>query len=237
MTSYDDPLLKTSSSREFRKLLNDAVILLRDIAGDAATKSASRLNPGEEQLRQLDNPAPDHQWHDAPNLSRENFKNQVRNQFNQNKPVPRSEARDAIGNATQAAQLASDQHNGTASGVDASSGVRAGAAELRQRAEEDAPEEQKQRVREYRERAGNYMQNKIPQERREYVIFRLKKMVVEIQSHQDYQQAIDTLLGLAETYTGHSKGIAREGTGTVKGAHEDSHLQSAEKSLKVCNIL
>jgi len=226
-----------SSSSEFRKLLNDAVILLRDVAGDAATKSASRIGPSEDQLRQMDSPAPDHQWHDAPNLSRENFKNQVRDQLSQNKPVPRSEAREAIGNAAQTARSASDQQNGTASGIDASSGVRAGAAELRQRAEEDVPEEQKQRVREYRERASNYMQNKLPQERREHVIFRLKKMVVEIQSHQDYQQAIDTLLELAETYTGHTRGIARDSSGTVKGAHEDSHLQSAEKSLKVYDML
>lgn len=225
-----------SSSSEFRKLLNDAVILLRDIAGDAATKSASHIGPSEEQLRQMDNPAPDHQWHNAPSLSRENFKNQVCDQFSQNKPVPRGEAREAVGSATQAARSASDQRSGTASGIDASSGVHAGAAELRQRADEDVPEEHKQRAREYRERASNYVQNKIPQERREHVIFRLKKMVVEIQSHKDYQQAIDTLLGLAETYTGHTRGIARDGTGTVKGAHEDSHLQSVEKSLKVCDM-
>ena len=234
MTSYDDPLIMASFSREFRKLLNDTVILLRDIAGDAATKSASHISPSEEQLRQMDNPAPDHQWHNAPSLSRENFKNQVRDQFSQNKPVPRGEAREAIGNATQAARSANDQHNGTASGIDASSGIHAGAAELRQRVDEGILEEHKLRTREYRERASNYVQNKMPQERREHVIFRLKKMIVEIQSHQDYQQAIDTLLGLAETYTGHTKGIARDSTGTVKGAHEDSHLQSAEKSLKVC---
>ncbi|PWW79590.1 hypothetical protein C7212DRAFT_170056 [Tuber magnatum] len=231
---------------EFRKLLSDAVILLRDIAGDAATKSSSRINPTEEQLRQMDSPAPDHQWHDAPNLSRENFKSQFRDQFTQNKPVSRGDVREAVGDAAQVAdphgsrdprdavaRASSDQRSGTASGVDASSGIRAGAEGLHQRAEENVPEEQKQRVREYRERTSNYMQNKMPQERREHVIFRLKKMVVEIQSHQDYQQAIDTLLRLAETYTGHAKGIAKDSAGAVKGAHQDNHLQSAEKSLKV----
>ncbi|RPA92756.1 hypothetical protein L873DRAFT_1817174 [Choiromyces venosus 120613-1] len=234
------------ANSQFRKLLNDAVILLRDIAGDAAIKSASRINPTEEQLRQMDNPAPDHQWHDAPNLTRENFKNQVRDQFSQNKPVSHGDVRETVGNATQAAdpsdsrdprdpavQTTNDQQYGTASGVDASRGVRAGAEELHRGAEEDVPEEQKRRVRKYRERTSNYMRNKMPQERREQVIFRLKKMIVEIQSHQDYQEAIDTLLRLAETYTGHTKGIARDSSGTAKEARQDNHLQSAEKSLKV----
>ncbi|KAG0129171.1 hypothetical protein HOY82DRAFT_611140 [Tuber indicum] len=229
---------------EFRKLLNDAVVLLRDIAGDAATKTASRISPTEDQLRQMDNPAPDHQWVDAPNLSRENFRSQVRSQFNQNKPVPRGEA---IGSATQATDphgsrdtrdattrtTHDERKNRDAGGLDASSGIRGGAEEVRQRAQDNVPEGQKQRVPEHMERASNYMQNKMPQERREQVIFRLKKMVVEIQSHQDYQQAIDTLLGLAETYTGHTKGIASNSTGTVKDAHQDTHLQSSEKSLRV----
>lgn len=47
------------------------------------------------------------------------------------------------------------------------------------------------------------------------------------------QQAIETLLSLAEEYGGHSKNISQQGAGTVKGAHSDTSLTSAETDLKV----
>jgi len=75
----------------------------------------------------------------------------------------------------------------------------------------------------------------MPEERREQTIWRLKKMVVEIQGHQDYQRAIETLLRLAEQYTGHGKTLAAQSKGSVQGAHKDDALQLAEADLKVCN--
>lgn len=48
------------------------------------------------------------------------------------------------------------------------------------------------------------------------------------------QQAIETLLGLAEEYGGHTKNITQQGTGTMKGAHSDTALNTAEADLKVC---
>jgi hypothetical protein len=48
------------------------------------------------------------------------------------------------------------------------------------------------------------------------------------------QQAIDTLLSLAETYGGHATNVTSQSKGTVKGAHDDNGLQSAEANLKVC---
>ena len=47
------------------------------------------------------------------------------------------------------------------------------------------------------------------------------------------QQAIETLLTLAETYGGHAKSTTAAAGGTVKGAHEDNSLQIAEADLKV----
>lgn len=58
--------------------MSDSTILLRDIAGDAATKAASKVNPSEERLAQIDKPAQDNTWHDAPDLSSSNIKNQIR---------------------------------------------------------------------------------------------------------------------------------------------------------------
>ena len=51
------------------------------------------------------------------------------------------------------------------------------------------------------------------------------------------QQAIDTLLSLAEEYTGHGHNVAQQSIGTVKGVHTDSALTTAEADLKVMSIL
>lgn len=48
------------------------------------------------------------------------------------------------------------------------------------------------------------------------------------------QQAIETLLNIAEQYADHGKNITQQGAGAVKGAHGDSALTTAEADLKVC---
>ncbi len=56
-------------------------------------------------------------------------------------------------------------------------------------------------------------------------------MVVECQQHPDYNQAITTLLDLAEQYGSHGRSLAAGGTGTVKETR--SSLAAAEADLKV----
>lgn len=230
------------SNGQFRKLLSDASILLRDIAGDAATKTANKVNPREDQLQQIDRPADDNTWHDVPDFSKGNLKNQIK----QNTPFNKGDAKQVAGDATQAAhpgdsrdprdaaQLgAQEGQTGTQQGLDA----RAGIEQAKQTISEKVPDEDKDRAREVknaqRERLNNYLRGKMPQERREQTIWRLKKMVVEVQGHQDYQQAIDTLLRLAEEYTGHTKNLTQQSKSTVQGAHADDALQLAEADLKV----
>ncbi|KAI9646554.1 hypothetical protein NHQ30_004549 [Ciborinia camelliae] len=230
---------------EFRKLLNDAIVLLRDIAGDAATNAASKLKPSEDQLKQVDRPADDNVWHDSPDMSSGNIKSQMKKTFKKNAPVDGDDVRDAAGNASQnahpsgsrdpadTAQLAGrDQQYNTASGVDSQAGAQAGVDTLKQRASENIPEDTKQRGRETRERTKNYLRGKMPEERREQLIYRLKKMVVEIQGHSDYKQAIDTLLDLAEQYGGHAQHIGSQGSGALKDARANDSLKAAEIDLK-----
>ncbi|KAG2166087.1 hypothetical protein VTO58DRAFT_108947 [Aureobasidium pullulans] len=233
------------SNGQFRKLLSDASILFRDMAGDAAQKAANKVNPSEDELNQIDKPAEDNTWHDVPDLSKDNLKNQARSKYNEQKPFNKQEAKGALGDAAQAAHpsgsrdpahaaelAARDQQQGTNSGVDAGKGLQQGADQLHQTARENIPDETQEKARNARERTTNYMKDKIPQERRDQGIYRLKKMVAEIQGHQDYQQAIDTLLRLAEQYSGHTKNLANQSQGTVKGAHKDDSLQMAEADLK-----
>jgi hypothetical protein len=225
--------------------VNDATILIRDIAGDAAQKAASKVNPSDDQLNQIDRPAANNTWHDAPDLSTTNIKQQIKSTYSKNVPINKNDLQDAAGDATQAAHpdgsrdpadaaaLANqDQQNGTSSGLDAQSGLQNGAATLRQRASDNIPEDKKEKARQTRERTKNYLSKKMPEERREQTIWRLKKLVIEIQGHPDYEQAITTLLNLAETYAGHATTIGQQTTGTVKDAHGDDSLKRAEGDLK-----
>lgn len=178
--------------------VNDGVILLRDIAGDAATEAAKKVNPSDEQLSQIDKPADDNTWHDVPDMSAGNIKSQIKDQYNTQKPFSKGDLRDAAGNANQAAnpegsrdpahtaELARhEQQIGANTAIDGQAGVENGAATLRQRASENVPEETKDRARQRQSQTKNYLSKKMPEERREQTIWRLKKLVVEVQGHPD----------------------------------------------------
>merc|ERR1712093_137230 len=232
------------SNGQFRKLLNDATIIIRDIAGDAASNAANKINPNEDDLAQIDKPADDNTWHDVPDMSAGNIKKQVKSTYNKQTPLQQEDLKAAAGDASQgahpdgsrdpadtAALTQRDQQQGTSSGLNADQGVQNAASTLKQRASENVPEETKEKGRKTREQTKNYLSKKMPQERREQTIWRLKKLVVECQGHPDYMQAIETLLNLAETYAGHANTLGNQATGTVKGAHGDDSLKKAEADL------
>ena len=231
--------------------MNDGVLLIREMAGDAAGNASQKIAPNEEQRRQMDRPADDNTWHETPNMSAGNIKNQLKSTVDRNTPLNKEDFQAAKGDATQqahpdgsrdprdAARLAAqDQGRGTGqSGMDAAGGVKQGVNTLRQRANDNIDPETKDRAREAKEtskdKTRQFMRSHMPQERREQTIWRLKKMVVEIQGHQDYNQAVTTLLNLAENYTGHTRNLANQASGTVEGAHQsDSNLKTAEKDLR-----
>ncbi|WYZ39912.1 hypothetical protein EsH8_IV_000253 [Colletotrichum jinshuiense] len=229
---------------QFRKLLKDATVLLRDMAGDAATNAAQHVRPSGEALENLDRPAEDNTWHDAPDFSKENFKKQAQNVY---KGSPADDVRDVANAGTQAAHpngaqnpqdlaaiAARDQQQGTVSGVDAQNGTSAARNVLEKKYNENVDDETKEKARqrkeEYRRRTKEYFNKKMPQERKDQTIWRLKKMVLECQQHPDYAQAIETLLDLAEEYAGHSRTIAQGGTSTVRDTR--AGLAQAESDLK-----
>ena len=102
------------------------------MAGDAAQKAAHRVNPTDEELSQIDRPAADNTWHDAPELSRDHLKHQFRDTVNRNLPLHREDMRAAAGSASETAHprgsrdpfdsaklAAIDQRYNADSGVDA----------------------------------------------------------------------------------------------------------------------
>lgn len=147
-------------------------MLLRDIAGDAATNAAGKVRPDEEKLSQVDRPAEDNTWHDAPDFSKENLKKQVQSSYKGNDPSADASAvaDNARGAATQ----------GTNTGLDVNAGVDAAKQTAQNRTgitsedTEAAKEAARKRTAEYRARTQDYLRKKMPQERREQTIWRLK---------------------------------------------------------------
>ncbi|KKK18616.1 hypothetical protein ARAM_004195 [Aspergillus rambellii] len=208
---------------EFRKLLSDAMIVVRDIASDVSQKAADRLRPSEDQLAQIDQPAEENVWHETSDVSK--YKDQVKSRFKKEKA--QKEAADVVDTAAQAAT--GSRQAVQIADIDAHAGVTAAT----QQAKEKIPEEQKDRTREMAGKAKNYLSQKIPQDRREQTVWRLKKVVIEIQGHRDYQQAIETLLSMAEKYGSQTRNISQQGAGNVQGVRGQENVQNMEKNLRV----
>lgn len=209
------------SNGQFRKLLSDSVTILRDMAGDAASTAATKVKPSEEAIATIDQPAQDNTWHDVPDLSKENLRAQAQKAF---KKSPTEEAQDLATTTADAAQ----QPDG---GVDANAGKDVAAEQAKAKVSPETQEALKKSAAEYRARAREYLGQKMPKDRREQTIWRLKKMVLECQQHPDYQQSISTLLDLAEEYGRHGRDVATGSTGTVKEAR--AGLAAAEADLKL----
>lgn len=158
------------------------------MAADAASKAASKARPDEEALRDIDRPAEDNTWHDAPDLSKDNLKKQAKNLYGGD---VKEDVNHAANQATSTAHpsgssdpkdvanaAARDQQQGGTSGVDARGGVSAGANALKQRVDanldDDTKEDARRKKEEYKARTKEYFQRKVPEERRDQIIWRLK---------------------------------------------------------------
>lgn len=158
------------------------------MAGDAATKTASSVRPSDEQLSQIDEPAADNTWHEVPDVKA--IRAQASEKYNQNKLFGKEKAQKIADESARTAEQNDDPHAGAAVGIDS----------LKQTANENISDEDRRRAeekkRELRERSQNYLRSKMPKERREQTIWRLKKMVVEVQGHQDCKLLCTELISL-----------------------------------------
>jgi hypothetical protein len=124
-------------------------------------------------------------------MSAGNIKNQIKQIYKQNTPISGQDVRDTAGDATETAHPdgSRDEYHGADSGVDAAAGVQSGIGTLKDRGSDNVDDDTKNRVTDTKnttqERTKNYLKQKMPEERRDQAIWRLKKMVVEIQGHPD----------------------------------------------------
>ncbi|KAJ5983394.1 hypothetical protein N7481_005493 [Penicillium waksmanii] len=185
---------------EFRKILSDATVLIRDIAADASQKAANQVRPSEDKLAQIDEPAEENTWHEKPNINKDDLKGK----FKKNKTDKSSVGSPSI----------AESETGTAG--DASSVTPSEASRRKKLAGQ----------------TKEYLADKIPKERREQTIWRLKKMIIEVQGHADYQQAIETLLTMAEKYAGHTKTVTGESGTAVRDVRATDSVNAVEYNLR-----
>ena len=211
--------------------------MLRDIAGDAATNAAGKVKPSEDQLEQMDRPADDNTWHEKPDLSKDNLRAQAKKVYGGD---PKKDAQDVAEAGLDAADRPTGKEVTTPDptsqkNFDTVAGQHAAKTVLDQKVNSkvspETKEKIKQRNEEYKRRAREYFNKKMPTERKDQTIWRLKKIVLECQQHPDYSQAIQTLLRLAETYGSHGKTVGADGSGTVKEAR--TGFQAAEADLRL----
>lgn len=104
--------------------------------------------------------------------------------------------------------------------------------------------------RELSDRTKAYLSEKVPKERREQTIWRLKKMIIEIQGHEDCksptiyidgkdlltnyadQQAVETLLNMAEQYAGHTRDLSKEGSSSARDVLKSDDVQAVQYNLR-----
>lgn len=127
------------------------------------------MRPAGEDLAQIDRPADDNVWHDTPEFSKDTLKSQFRNVY---KSDP---AQDVKGVAASGAQAARQSDGTTGDRVNAAQSAASRAAEqVKSNVDPETKESTKQTAQEYRARARQYLSKKMPEERRDQAIWRLK---------------------------------------------------------------
>ena len=134
------------------------------MVGDAATNIATKVKPSEEALASIDEPAPDNTWHEKPDLSKTNVKSQLQSVY---KGDPKNDAKDIAGSSADAARTPEGR-------VDPIAAAQTAADQLDARIPDEGKEKVKRSAEAYRARTREYLAKKIPEERRERTIWRLK---------------------------------------------------------------
>lgn len=90
------------------------------------------------------------------------------------------------------------------------------------------PQEHKDKANEHLDSTKNWFSEEyFPEERRDQFIYRAKKVIVECQRHDDYQESIKWLLGYLEEYFGHAQNAAKAQDGSVDTVKNDKQLNDA----------
>lgn len=82
---------------------------------------------------------------------------------------------------------------------------------LKDKVAERLPQDPKKRAAEQLQKGQHLLAEHFPEERRDQFIYRGKKVIVECQKHDDYQDAIKWLLSVAEEYVAFGQSVSEKG--------------------------
>jgi hypothetical protein len=95
------------------------------------------------------------------------------------------------------------------------------------------PQDHKDTATEKLDRAKQFFTEEyFPEERRDQFIFRFKKVIMECQKHDDYQESVTWLMGFIEEYAKHGRTLAAAGKDHTTDATQDQNLKLATRELR-----
>lgn len=94
------------------------------------------------------------------------------------------------------------------------------------------PDEHRERASQQVGRTKDFLNDNIPEERRDQFIYRLKKVVVECQEHSDYNDAMSWFLDTFENYKGHAQHVTGAGSESAKAVADDPAYKQATLEVR-----
>ncbi|OAX34933.1 hypothetical protein K503DRAFT_774020 [Rhizopogon vinicolor AM-OR11-026] len=95
------------------------------------------------------------------------------------------------------------------------------------------PQQHRERAHDQLERSRKFLTEEyFPVERRDQFIYRGKKVIIECQKHDDYQEAMKWLLGFIEEYAAHGHSAAGHGKERSSAITENQALKAATSELR-----
>ncbi|KLO12225.1 hypothetical protein SCHPADRAFT_905341 [Schizopora paradoxa] len=217
-------LLITNS--ESRKLLSDFKLVGRGIFADAASNVAERARPAQEELDQVDNAAPTHHFEDSPerkDISVNGLKSTAAETAGVSPAAVKETQIDQppVGDAATTAVKEGDT-------TTAKKTFRSRFSALTGR----VPDKHKDRAQAELDNTKQYLKEQFPPERRDQIVYRLKKVVVECQSHPSYQKSLSWFLSQLEAYFGHGRRVASAGANQTNSLFSDPNLNQATSEMR-----
>jgi hypothetical protein len=239
-------LLLTNS--EARKLVSDFSVIGRDLLARGLGKASEGLRPNEEQLKLVDDA---HRGEGGAfsvsspeDRAREQEERGVDGMVKARVPGDVQDKANTAAEDVNRVQDAAKSSARDARGQEISpSSPRQGAEELKEeskkrglidRVKNAIPGEHQDKAKEHYKRGKEFLTEEyFPKERRDQWLWRAKKVVLECQSHPEYQSSLRWLLEYIKEYSQHGRRIVNDsGDKVTGGVKENAGIQSSMSELR-----
>ncbi|KAJ4479342.1 hypothetical protein J3R30DRAFT_3289645 [Lentinula aciculospora] len=244
-------LLLTNS--EARKLVSDFSVVGRDLLARGLGKASEGLRPDEEQLRLVDEAhrgeaylggafsvtSPEQRAREQEEIGVDGMaKARIPSDMQESANVAADEASRAQNDVKSVARDARGQDISPTSpeGVEdvKEEAKKRGLMDRVKNVKNTIPNEHQDKAKEHFKRGKEFLTDEyFPKERRDQWIWRGKKVVLECQSHPEYQSSLRWLLAYMKEYASHGRRIANEGgSRAADGVNSNGDLQGAMSQLR-----